>query len=49
MYIHTYIIDRYKPFSQDYDLACHTTYVVCFNFIHEWGDLQFKFEERYVY
>ena len=27
---------------QYYDLACHITYVVCVNFIHECRDLQFK-------
>ena len=29
-------------FSQDYNLAFHSTYVVCVNFIHEYRDLQFK-------
>ena len=28
-----------QPFSQDYDLASHTTYVVCVHFRHEWCDL----------
>ena len=27
-------------FSQDYNLASHTTYMVGINFIHEWQDLQ---------
>ena len=38
--IHT--IWSLQPFSQDYELASHTTYVVCINFIHKWRDLQFK-------
>ena len=32
-YIHNWSL---KPFSQDYDLASHTTHIVCVNFIHEW-------------
>ena len=33
---HTYIHNwSLQPFSQDYDLASHTTYVVCVNFMHE--------------
>ena len=35
-YIHNWSL---QPFSQDYDLAFHTTYIVCVNFIL---DLQFK-------
>ena len=39
-----------QPFSQDYDLVSHTTYVVCVNFIHEWWDLQFKVDsERQIF
>ena len=39
-----------QPFSQDYDLVSHTTYVVCANFIHEWRDLQFKVHsERQIF
>ena len=39
-----------QPLSQDYDLATHTTYVVCINFIHEWQDLQFKVDfERQIF
>ena len=30
-----------QPFSHDYDLSAHTTYVVCVNFKNEWRDLQF--------
>ena len=42
-YIHAYIHNwSLQPFSQGYDLALNTTYVVCVNFIHEWRDLQFK-------
>ena len=33
-----------QPFSQDYDIASHITHVVCFNFICEWRDLQFKLD-----
>ena len=39
-YIRRYIIGHNKPFSQDYGLASHTTYVVCINFIRDWQDLQ---------
>ena len=39
-----------KSFNQDYDLASHTIYVVCINFIHEWRDLQFKVDsERQIF
>ena len=31
-----------QPFSQDYGLASRTTHVVCFNFLHEWRNLQFN-------
>ena len=27
-----------QPFSQNYDLASHTTCVVCVNFMREWRD-----------
>ena len=40
-YIHNYIITL-QCFRQDYDLALHTTYVVCFNFTHESRNLQLK-------
>ena len=41
--MHTYIRNwSLQPFSQDYDLAFHTIYVVCVNFIHEWRNPQFK-------
>ena len=40
-YIHTYIIGHYNPSVRIIDLVSHTTYVVCFNFIHKWRDLQF--------
>ena len=43
MYIHNWPL---QTFSQDYDLASHTTYFVCFNFIHEWWDLQFKIDSE---
>ena len=41
--IHTYIHNWLLPaFSEDYDLASHTTYVEGVNFIREWRELQFK-------
>ena len=44
-YKHTYIHNSsLQYFSQDYDLASYTTYVVCVNFIHECLDPQFKVE-----
>ena len=36
-----YIIGHYNPLVSIIDLASHTTYVMCVNFIHEWRDLQF--------
>ena len=39
-----------QPFSQDYGIASHTTYVVCVNFIHKWWDLQFTVDsERQIF
>ena len=39
-----------QPFSQYYDLASHTNYVVCVNFIHKWRDLQFEVDsERQIF
>ena len=59
MYIHTYVhtyICTYmhnwslQRFSQDYDLASGTTYVVCVNFVYEWWDLKFKINyERQIF
>ena len=47
MYIHNWPL---QPFSQDYGLASHTTYVVCVNLIHEWQDLQFNIDsERQIF
>ena len=43
MYTHNWSL---QPCSQDYDIASHTTYIVCFNFIHLWQDLQFKFDSE---
>ena len=37
-----YIICLYIPSVRITNLASHTIYVVCVNFIHEWRDLQFK-------
>ena len=42
-YIHNWPL---QPFSQDYGLASHTTYVVCVNFIREWRDLQSNFDSE---
>ena len=39
IYLHNWSL---QSFSQDYDLASHTTNVACVNFIHEQRDLQFK-------
>ena len=38
-YIHKWPL---QSFSHYYDLASHTTHVVCVNFIREWLDLQFN-------
>ena len=46
-YIHTYINWSLQPFSQDYYLVSHTTYVVCVNFIHKWRDLQFNVDSEW--
>ena len=49
-YIHTYIIDHYKPSVRIIDLDAHSTYVVGVNFINKWLDLQFKVEsERQIF
>ena len=46
----TYIHLPLQHFSQDYDLASHTTYVLCVNFIREWRDLQFNVDsERQIF
>ena len=47
----TYLLNwPLQPFSQYYDLASHTTHVVCVNFIHECWDLQFKVDsERQIF
>ena len=48
--IHTYIIGHHNPSVRIIDLASHTTYVVCVNFIHKWRDLQFKVDsERQIF
>ena len=44
VHILTYIIGHYNPSVTIIDLASHTTYVVCVNFIHKWRDIQFKFD-----
>ena len=36
-----------QPFIQHYDLASHTTYTVCVNFIYNWWDLQFKVDSGF--
>ena len=37
-----------QPFTQDCDLASHTTFVLVVNFMYKWWDLQFKvdFEQQ---
>ena len=41
---------RIQPFSQDYSLASHTTYVLCVNFIRMWWDLEFNVDsERQIF
>ena len=48
--LHTYIIGHYNPSVRIIDLVSHTTYVVCFNFIHKWRDLKFKVDsERQIF
>ena len=53
MFIHTHVYIHnlfITPLSQDCDLASHTTYIVCVNFIHKWRDLQFKVvSERQIF
>ena len=51
IFLVAYIHNRsLQPFSQDYNLVNHTTYVVCVNFIHEWWNLQFKVDsERQIF
>ena len=45
--IHTYIWNwSLQPFSQDYDRASDTTYVVCVRFMHEWWGIQFKVNSK---
>ena len=41
--LHTHIHNSsLQPFSQDYGLAFHTTYVECANSIQQWRELQFN-------
>ena len=47
--MHTYIhIHNWplQPFSQDFGLSSHTSFVVGVNFIHKWRDLQFKVDSE---
>ena len=45
-----YIIGHYNPSVRIINLVSHITYDVCVNFIHKWGDLQFKFDsERQIF
>ena len=46
--MHAYIIGHYNPSVRIIDLVSHTTYVVCFNFIHKCRDLQFKVNKCYL-
>ena len=43
MYIHNWLVQH---FSQGYDPASHTTYVVCVNFKYEQQELQFKHDSE---
>ena len=44
------ISGHYNPSVRIIDLVSHTTYVVCVNIIHKWGDLQFKVDfERQIF
>ena len=46
-YIHNWHL---QSFSQDYGLASHTSYFVCFNFIRKWRDVQFNVNpERQIF
>ena len=42
------IIGHYNPLEEDYDLVSHTNYVVCFNFMYEWRDLQSILNDRFL-
>ena len=42
-YIHNWSL---QPLVRIIDLVSYTTYVVCFNFIREWRDLQFKVDSE---
>ena len=47
---YTYIIGHYNPSIRIIDLASHSTYVVCVNFIQKWRNLQFKVDsERQIF
>ena len=37
-----------QPFSQDYDQTSHITYVMWFNFLHEWRNLQSTPIDRFL-
>ena len=41
--LHKYIYNwPLQPFSQNFGLVSHTTYVVCVNFIRDWREVQFS-------
>ena len=42
----TYIIGPYNSSVRIIVLVSHTTYVLCFNFIHKWRDLKFKIDSE---
>ena len=48
-YIHTYIIDHYKPSVRIIDLVSQTTYVVCVICIRKWRHLQFKVDSERLF
>ena len=48
--LHFLLDNILHTFSQDYNLASHTSYVACFNFIHKWRDLQSEVDsERQIF
>ena len=44
LYIHNWPLNL--AFSQDYDLASHTAYVVSVNFIYEWRLILYKVDSE---
>ena len=46
-YIHTYIIGHYNFSIKIIGLVSHTTYVLCFSFIHKWRHLNSTLNDRF--